>query len=336
MSVIDFKEIPEAHKGGGNQDSFELFAHSFMQKIGVGVPYEINRGADGGIDFLLEEDRKGSLGTTTFKWLVSCKHKAFSGKAVQPIDEEDLFDRVNTNNCQGFIGFYSTVVSSGLKKKFDELRRKRIEVKIFDKEAIETEILKGFQFDDPLKFNEMKRLAERFFPKSTLEWIVNNPRPAFIFYSEPTLKCCNCKKELLGRDIFKKRSAALVTVWYEKNEDGSNKTELIEGEEVAVIGQVVWSCKGACDSILEADLLKKFNYAGWCDLGDYLLPPVYLRNLNSFMLGIFHNTYKEEAIVQGRELMNNIFPFISRHLNDDDKEEMHNLMMIPPELGGWR
>jgi|GEM_PF-411869 hypothetical protein len=335
MSVIDFKEIPEAHKSGGNQDSFEFFAHSFMQKIGVGVPYEINRGADGGIDFLLEEDRKGSFGTTTFKWLVSCKHKAFSGKAVQSVDEADLFDRVNTNNCQGFIGFYSTIVSSGLKKKFDELRRKGIEVKIFDKEAIEDGILKGFQFDDPFKFNEMKRLAERFFPKSTSEWVINNPRPAFIFYSEPTLKCCNCGKELLTRDLFKKRGDSLVTVWYEKNEDGTTKTKLIEEESVPVIGHIAWSCKGKCDNILGSDLSQRFNYSGWNDLGDFLLPPVYLRNLNSFMLGIFHNTYTEEAIMQERTLMNNFFPFISRHLNDEDKEQMDILMRIPPGLGGW-
>ena len=335
MSVIDFKEIPEAHKGGGHQDSFELFAHSFMQNIGVGVPYEINRGADGGIDFLLEEDRQGSFGTTTFKWLVSCKHKAFSGKAVQPVDEEDLFDRVNTNNCQGFIGFYSTVVSSGLKKKFDELRRKGIEVKIFDKEAIEAEILKGFQFDDPFRFNNMKRLADRFFPKSTSEWHVNNLRPAFIFYSEPTLKCCNCGKELLNKDIFKKRDTALVNVWYEKNTDGTTKMKVIEEKEIPVTAQIIWSCKGQCDFLLENSLQNKFNWGGWNDLGDFLLPPIYLRNLNSFMQGIIHQTYTEEAIAQERAIINNFFPFVSRHLNDVDKEQMHIFMEIPPELGGW-
>lgn len=335
MSIIDFKEIPEAHKGEGRQDEFEFFAHSFMQNIGVGVPYEINRGADGGIDFLLEEERQGSFGITTFKWLVSCKHKAFSGKAVQPKDEEDLFDRVKSNNCQGFIGFYSTVVSNGLKKKFDQLREKGIEVKVFDKEEIENEIFKGFNFDDPFKFNAMKRLSERFFPKSTSEWIVNNPKPAFIFYNEPTLKCCHCNKELLNQDIFRERSSSLVTVWYEKNNDGTTKTELANGEEVNVIGQIVWSCKNNCDNILSHKLSERFNYAGWNDLGDYILPPFYLRNLNYFITGIFHKIYTKEAIEQERELLNNCFPFISRHLNDEDKKAMHNLMNIPAEFGGW-
>ena len=48
MSAIDFKEMPEAHLGGGLQDTFELFARDFLSYLRYTVAEDPSRGADGG------------------------------------------------------------------------------------------------------------------------------------------------------------------------------------------------------------------------------------------------------------------------------------------------
>lgn len=35
MPVLDFKEIPEAHKATGLQDTFELFSRDFLGKVRI-------------------------------------------------------------------------------------------------------------------------------------------------------------------------------------------------------------------------------------------------------------------------------------------------------------
>ena len=94
MSAIDFKEIPEAHLGGGLQDTFELFARDFLSHLGYTVVEDPSRGADGGRDLVVIEHRSGVGGETTVRWLVSCKHKAHSGSSVTPQDEANIRDRI--------------------------------------------------------------------------------------------------------------------------------------------------------------------------------------------------------------------------------------------------
>jgi len=35
--ILDFKEIPQANKGGGLQDTFELFTRDFLQLLGYRI-----------------------------------------------------------------------------------------------------------------------------------------------------------------------------------------------------------------------------------------------------------------------------------------------------------
>ena len=111
MAILDFKEIPEAYVSSGMQDTFELFARDFLSFMGYKIITDPDRGPDGGVDLIVEEKRTGVGGETIIRWLVSCKHKAFSGKSVSSTDETNIRDRVESNNCQGFIGFYSTLAS---------------------------------------------------------------------------------------------------------------------------------------------------------------------------------------------------------------------------------
>ncbi|MDY0096413.1 MAG: restriction endonuclease [Candidatus Vecturithrix sp.] len=192
------KSLPEAHIASGLQDTFELFARDFLAFMGYKIITDPDRGADGGKDLIVEESRTGVGGETKVKWLVSCKHKAHSGNSVTATDEANIRDRVEANDCDGFIGFYSTLASTGLATNLDGLKVK-IESQVFDHKKIERNILysaKGLE------------LAERYFPSSLADWKTENPQPAKIFIDKPTLKCKVCNKEL-----FDQEDKGIVTVW---------------------------------------------------------------------------------------------------------------------------
>ena len=160
MPVLNFREIPEAHRPSGRQDQFEFFARETLELIGYRTETGPDRGQDGGRDLIVQEVRTGIGGMTNLRWLVSCKHKAHSGQAIGVSDEVDLRDRVEANGCNGFIGFYSTVASSALTKKLANLSR-RFEHQIFDSERIEQHLLGrpgGLE------------IALRYFPASMLRW----------------------------------------------------------------------------------------------------------------------------------------------------------------------
>jgi hypothetical protein len=59
LMIIDFKEIPEANKADGNQDTFEFFARDFLENLGYEILIHPTRGADGGKDMIVKERRKG-------------------------------------------------------------------------------------------------------------------------------------------------------------------------------------------------------------------------------------------------------------------------------------
>jgi hypothetical protein len=145
--LIDFKEIPKANTGNGDQDTFELFARDFLKIIGYTVIEEPARGADGGKDLIVLEKRVGVGGESYVRWLVSCKHFAHNhkgkiGKSVTPNDEQNISDRVKSKNCDGFIGFYSTIPSEGLMNILKGLSPK-IGHQVFDWNKIESLIV-GF------------------------------------------------------------------------------------------------------------------------------------------------------------------------------------------------
>jgi len=158
MALLDFKEIPRANDASGRQDSFELFARDFLKYRGYSVVSGPDRGTDAGRDLIVLESRVGVGGETKIRWLVSCKHKAHSGRSVTLNDELDIYDRMNNHQCGGFIGFYSTVPASGLHGKLEGIKNSyKIDLQIYDSERIESELLETL---------EGQRLAKRFFPRS--------------------------------------------------------------------------------------------------------------------------------------------------------------------------
>ena len=93
--MIDFKEIPKANSGSGQQDFFELFARDFLKLKGFEIIIDPARGADGGVDLIVRENRSGENDQKIeINWLVSCKHYAHSGKSISTNVESDIMDRV--------------------------------------------------------------------------------------------------------------------------------------------------------------------------------------------------------------------------------------------------
>ena len=72
MAALDFTEIPSA-QNGPDRDRFELFARKFLFAEGFRVVEQPDRGAHGGRDIIVEEDRLGPGGASVVRWLVSCR-----------------------------------------------------------------------------------------------------------------------------------------------------------------------------------------------------------------------------------------------------------------------
>jgi len=311
MPVLNFTEIPAATSGAA-RDAFELLARDFLSHYGYKIITGPDRGQDGGRDIIVEETRTGIGGETKVKWLVSCKHKAISGQSVTLSDEEDIVDRITSNRCQGFIGFYSTLPASSVTKKLEGISvANGIDINIFDHERIENDLLKS---------SEGIALASRYFPESIKKWKGENPRPVKLFETEEELKCDACGKNLLdpinGVVVFLEN--------YDREERRS--TGYVD---------IYFSCKGFCDRALAVVHRKPGLIDSWEDIPDISIPTVYLKwimgLLNQQYAGI---TFQKNAFEKVKQLLIAIYPYVSRELTPEEKERLKNLMSIPAFLGG--
>lgn len=307
MSVINFKEIAQANTGSGEQDAFELFSRDFLKYLGYVIVSDPSRGADGGVDLIVKECRKGVGGETEIRWLVSCKHYTHSGKSVSSQDELNIRDRVDSNKCQGFIGFYSTLASTGLMSNLEGSRDK-LEFQIFDHKKIE---------DNLLHSSTGIKIAERYFPDSIKKWAKENPEPAKIFVEEPSLKCHYCDKELLDLE-----ANGIIVIWKRQRKDYEKEKQRYE--------EIYWCCKGHCDATLSAQRQHKPWIDGWEDIPDVMIPTIFIKWVMT-MLNEHHSgiEYSDEAFEKLKKFMLNVFPHISRHLTEKEMDRVKSLSMIP-------
>lgn len=167
MTILNFKEIPppvmlkqrytEEHSAL-TLDDFEKFAQDFFQTIfDAEVIEAVSRGRDKGRDLVITVHENGRIE----RWLVSCKHKAHSGKAVYETEEENLINRLDRTSCDRFVGFYSTIASSGLKDQFEDVEKQspRFKFRVFNNANIESELLSSSN-------GKGWFLACRYFPES--------------------------------------------------------------------------------------------------------------------------------------------------------------------------
>lgn len=212
--MIDFREIPQANLSNGEQDSFELFARNFLKKLGYKILQNPDRGRDEKRDLIVEETKKGINSDSKIKWLVSCKHFAHSknGKSVYPNDEPDILGRLKKHDCDGFMGFYSTLPSSGLTKY---LADNKVINDIFDHKAIELHILGN---------RKMHQIFTATFPVS------------FVKYQETQkLNIQNSikkSKTLSSDEVVTATKTAMIILEIEKIKDKYADVEWKEGEKV--------------------------------------------------------------------------------------------------------
>lgn len=302
MPLLDFKEIAQANLVNGLQDTFEMFARDFFVMLRFQIKEGPDRGQDGGRDLIISEKREGIIGNTEIDWLVSCKHKAHSGNSVLNNDETDIKGRVDALGAKGFIGFYSTIISSPLGRTLDGLKR-HFDVKVFDRELIEKILL-----ENP----KGQILAKRYFPISFSRWEEEHPKPANIFSEYEPLSCNNCGKDLLPQGDG-------IIVFKEDPEDDTY---------VALL----WCCKGNCDRILK-NKYRSMGYtdAGWEDISDILIPGKYLAwnmaVLNRIQQGI--DKYNEEAFNNLKQFILRASQMVLRSQNEEQIRRLVSLASIP-------
>jgi hypothetical protein len=248
--MINFSEISSG-------EVWELFARDFLTELGFYIESSPDRGADAGKDLLVTEELTGTLGKYQFRWLVSCKHFAQSGKSVTEDDEKNLLERLAAFGADGFIGIYSTIPSAGFNSRLQSLRfsGKLKDYRFFEHRLIENHLIR-IGYSDRLM---------RYFPESYRE-----VRPIHLVTSEYLpLNCKRCGKELLEA-LFREEYTGLVLLARRISaEDPSTDVRYIE--------EVSWACKGPCDRAMEDSYYARGLVTGWEDISDLVIPPFFMR-----------------------------------------------------------
>lgn len=301
--ILDFKEIPEANRGTGVQDSFELFTRDFLSFMGYRIVQDPDRGADGKKDMIVDEVIKGITSEYTIRWLVSCKHFAHSGRAVKDSDEINIRERIEQHGCDGFMGVYSTLSATSLSGLLQGIKKHIV----FDHEKIESHLLDNL---------EGHRIAYRFFPKSFRQYQIENPSPSKIFDEESELCCDCCGKNLLLEGEH--GNYVLLKELYSQDEGYSKQYK-----------DIYFACKGNCDYALEKIYREKgLHFNGWESIDELCNPAIWISKIIAFLNGIQQNQNMcDEAFVKMKRLFINTYPYVARHLTQKERNRIKNLLM---------
>ena len=300
--MINYKEI--SHTG----DAWELFARDFLQTRGFYIESPPDRGADGGKDLLISENISGSLNKYKFRWLVSCKHFATSTKSVSEADEPNILERLGSFKADGFIGFYSTVPSSGLNTRLQSLRSNN-EIKdyyIFDSKLIENHLITA----------GYSHLMFRYFPES-----YNLIKPLHLITEkyEP-MHCDACGKDLLENLYIENYKGIIVSSTRQDDKTGQH-----------IIEDVYCACKGECDSKLAKKARASGLITAWVDISDLVIPIEYLRYLVATMnrLRDGDDVYSDAAYAKEKDILIKLAQKVLRFTTEEERERFKELQDLP-------
>lgn len=289
--MIDYTEMDS------NGELWELFARDFLEKLGFNIESSPDRGADGGKDLLVIENIKGKVHKSSFRWLVSCKHHAISKKAVSEKDEINIRERVESFKADGFIGFYSTLPSSGLNSRLIKLKENNNikDFKIFDSKLIENYLV---------SWGDSKLLL-RYFPKS-----YKKIKPKHLIFNEYfPLECSHCKKDLIENHCEGNNIGNLCYVMTSDNN----------------IIDVYFACYGNCDKHLEDYYFEKYGAITKTDnISDLIIPALYIQwvidRFNELELKDVH--YTKEAFDKIKKITIALSQIVMREMTEQDRETM--------------
>lgn len=301
--VLDFKEIPQANKGTGAQDTFELFTRDFLSFLGYRIVHDPDRGADGKKDLIVDEVIKGITSEYTIRWLVSCKHYAHSGTAVKDSDEINISERLKQHHCDGFMGVYSTLAATSL----SGMLQGQEHYIIFDHEKIESYLLDSL---------DGHRIACRYFPNSFHQFQIENPSPAKIFDGEAELICECCGKNLL----LESEHGNYVLLKEEDLDNGGCQSKYKD---------MYFACRGNCDQTIKGMYQEKGLYDyGWESIDELCNPSIWISKIMAFINGIQQEQDMDnEAFIKMKKLFINTYPYVARHLTQKEKERVKTLLM---------
>jgi len=301
--MIDYKEL------GSDGEQWELFARDFLSEIGYIVESPPNRGADQGRDLMVIENLEGHLANYPFRWLVSCKNNAVSGKAVSEEEEKNLLERMRGFQCDGFMGFYSTIPSAGLNNRLTQLREKGElkDFQVFDSRRIEGYLIKvGYS-----------KLVMRYFPKS---YKVVKPLHLLTDKYIP-LECASC-----GKDILQELSSIDYRAVIALANNGDQSDGAIHVEDV------YWACKGECDRTFEGSLYETRGLiTGWEDISDLLIPAWYMKWILTIINELHSGSYKysEPAWKKMKEFILAMGQRVLREMTDNERKRVVHLLNLP-------
>ncbi|MCX8892255.1 restriction endonuclease [Vibrio parahaemolyticus] len=173
-------------------EAWEYFGLDFLESLGFTIVDSPSRGPDGGKDGAVELNNK--------KYIVSCKHFINSGSAVGVSDEQSILDRIIQHQAQGFIGVYSTVVSSSLAARFDALSQEGYECLFYDQYQIS---------------NSLPRISSSLLQKYGLPNDVQ-----FVMNVEPheytPLNCLFCNADILDDQLIR---SSMAMVFYNNSDE---------------------------------------------------------------------------------------------------------------------
>ncbi|EIF8961090.1 restriction endonuclease [Vibrio parahaemolyticus] len=136
---IDFSEITNDH-------AFENFCMHLLELLGFTVPTPPAIGPDGGRDIICEEPSKFAH-ARGYRWLVSCKHYAGSGRSIGVSDDAALPHKLIEHDCDGFLFMCSTAFTEGFRTSTDNVcRNMNSQYHMFNSYDLENTLLSSPRF----------------------------------------------------------------------------------------------------------------------------------------------------------------------------------------------
>lgn len=302
MMIFDFNEIP------AEGERWPQFARDFLVQLGFHIENPRFHDPEHPYDFIAVEQIQGRLNYEPFRWLVGCRHKTSTRTAVKETDESDVSERLLRSKADGFIGFYSTPTSPGLVQILSDLKSQSSikDFRFFDSKLLESYLCTpGFG-----------RIVSRYFPNSA-----RNRGTIHIFEEQYLpLPCENCGKDLLDSLYSEDHKGVVVRLRRRKNEP----------DDMEIIANVYFACKGACDEQLQTRYCGGTNLsaAGWTNLSDLVMSPVYLERIVSLMdlLGKDEVAFSSQALEKEKLLIRALAQRALREPTEGELQHTKKLM----------